>query len=92
MTKFVRRDGLDGTVVNAKTILTNPMKTCDLIKMVIVFWQVVAINILPHVGHHSVLLSNAVYTLWKYFLARESTYHPSFSTICGGTGTKKELD
>lgn len=44
--EFVRGDELDGTVVNAKTIITSPMKACELTKIKLVLWQVLDAKIL----------------------------------------------
>lgn len=61
---------LNGTTVNARTILTNPMKASDLTKMVPMFWQVVATNIFPQVSHHSELSSYVICTLCKIVTGR----------------------
>lgn len=77
-------------MVNEETILTNLMRVLDLTKMALVFWQIVATNILTQVGHYSELSSSAVFTLWRILAGRRINCHPSSSAICGNIGIKGE--
>lgn len=70
LSKFVRWEELDGTIVTLGTILATLVKAWDLTKMTLVFWQIMPTNILPQVGHRSELSSYAMYTLWRILAAQ----------------------